>query len=121
MTVPFNRKTRMPAAWVCVEIPKKWGLKIAEKAMTTGLHIKTYTYIHMYIKHTYTYMHMHSHICTYICVHLCVEIPKNWGLKIAEIGPCVFVYVLDACVCVFVYTCIDMHMCTYMYAYCTHM
>jgi hypothetical protein len=27
----------MPAAWVCIEIPKKWGLKIAQKAMTTGL------------------------------------------------------------------------------------
>jgi len=37
VTVAFNRKTLMPASWVCVEIPKKWGLKIAEKAMTTGL------------------------------------------------------------------------------------
>jgi hypothetical protein len=36
-TVSYKRKTLMPAAWVCIEIPKKWGLKIAQKAMTTGL------------------------------------------------------------------------------------
>ena len=37
LTVPFTKRTLMPAAWACVEIPKKWGLKIADKAMTTGL------------------------------------------------------------------------------------
>lgn len=37
VAVQFERKTLMPAAWVRLELPKKAGIKIAEKPMSTGL------------------------------------------------------------------------------------
>ena len=37
VAVPYVRKTQMPAAWVCVEVPSKMGLLLAERPMTTGL------------------------------------------------------------------------------------